>query len=65
MLFEPMIACDRPNCEVEWYHYACARVKNTRAPKRSQICQLCLVEYVLKDALRNSFFSQSLTKSLD
>ena len=44
MLFEPMIAFDRPNCEVEWYHYACARVKNTRAPKHSQICQLCLVE---------------------
>ena len=21
--FKPMIDCDRPNCKVEWYHYAC------------------------------------------
>ena len=20
--FKPMIACDRPNCKVDWYHYA-------------------------------------------
>ena len=40
--FEPMIACDRPNCKVEWYHYACVKV--TRAPKGSWICPPCLVE---------------------
>ena len=40
--FEPRIACDRPNCKVEWYHYACVKV--TRAPKGLWICQPCLVE---------------------
>ena len=40
--FEPMIACDRPNCKVEWYHYACVKV--TRAPKGSWIYPPCLVE---------------------
>ena len=40
--FEPMIVCDRPNCEVEWYHYACVKV--TRAPIDSWICPPCLVE---------------------
>ena len=40
--FEPRIACDRPNCKVEWYHYACVKV--TRAPKGSWVCPPCLVE---------------------
>ena len=31
--FEPMIACDRPNCKVEWYHYAFVKV--IRGPKGS------------------------------
>ena len=39
--FEPMIACDRPDCKVEWCH-ACVKV--TRAPKGSWICPPCLVE---------------------
>ena len=38
--FEPMIACDRPNCKVEWYHY----VKVIHAPKGSWICPPCLAE---------------------
>ena len=37
--FEPMIACDRPGCEIEWYHYACMSI--TRAPKGSWICPKC------------------------
>ena len=40
--FERMFACDRPNCKVEWYYYACVKV--TRAPKGSWICPPCLVE---------------------
>ena len=40
--FEPILACDRPNFKVEWYHYAC--VKLTRAPKASWICPPCLIE---------------------
>ena len=26
-----MIACDKPCCEIEWYHYVCMSI--TRAPK--------------------------------
>ena len=37
-----LTACDRSNCKVEWYHYACVKV--TRAPKGSWICPPCLVE---------------------
>ena len=37
--FEPMIVCDRPNCHVEWYYYACAKV--TRALNGSWICPSC------------------------
>ena len=40
--FEPMIACNRPNCKVEWYYYACVKV--TRAQKGSWICPPCLGE---------------------
>ena len=40
--FKPMIACDRPNCKVDWYHYA--YVKAARAPEGSWICRPCLVE---------------------
>ena len=29
--FEPMIACDGKDCQVEWYHYVCVGI--TRAPK--------------------------------
>ena len=39
---EPVIACDRLNCKVEWYHYECLIV--TRAPRGSWICSPCLVE---------------------
>ena len=37
--FEPMIACDKPGCEVEWYHYVCMSIN--RAPKESWICPKC------------------------
>ena len=40
--FELMIACDRPNCKVEWNHYACGKV--ARVPKGSWICLLSLAE---------------------
>ena len=38
--FEPMIGCDKPGCEIEWYHYTCVNV--TRAPKGSWICPQCI-----------------------
>ena len=38
--FEPMIACDKPGCAIEWYHYSCVNV--TRAPKGKWICANCL-----------------------
>ncbi|XP_047142692.2 uncharacterized protein LOC124816975 [Hydra vulgaris] len=37
--FEPMIACDKPGCKVEWFHYSC--VKITRAPVGPWICNSC------------------------
>ena len=37
--FEPMIACDGKDCQVEWYHYVCVGI--TRAPKGSWICPSC------------------------
>ena len=37
--FEPMIACDGKDCQVEWYHYVCVGI--TRAPKGSWICSSC------------------------
>ncbi|XP_065665637.1 inhibitor of growth protein 4-like [Hydra vulgaris] len=38
--FEPMIACDKPGCKVEWFHYSC--VKSTQAPVGSWICNSCM-----------------------
>ena len=38
--FEPMIACNKPNCTTEWYHYPCVNV--TWAPKGEWICPNCL-----------------------
>ena len=40
--FEPIIACDRPNYKVAWYHYACVKV--TGSQKGSWIFLPCLVE---------------------
>ena len=37
--FEPMIACDKLGCEVEWYRYVCMSI--TRAPKGSWIFPKC------------------------
>ena len=37
--FESMTACDKPGCEIEWYH--CVYMSITRAPKRSWICPKC------------------------
>ncbi|XP_047140341.1 uncharacterized protein LOC124815619 [Hydra vulgaris] len=38
--FKPMIACNKPSCEIEWFHYSCVNV--TRAPKGIWICPNCL-----------------------
>ena len=37
--FKPMIACDKPGCEVEWCYYV--RMSITRAPNGSWICPKC------------------------
>ena len=37
--FEPMISCDKPGREVEWYCKICMLV--TRAPKGSCVCPKC------------------------
>ena len=37
--FDPMIACDAPGCELEWYHYSCVNIK--RAPNGKWICPSC------------------------
>ena len=37
--FKPIIAYDRPNCEVEWYYYT--RVEVTRASESSWVCPPC------------------------
>ena len=34
-----MIACDNPNCTVEWYHYECVGLK--RAPRGNWCCPTC------------------------
>nr|CDS26494.1 dual specificity mitogen activated protein [Hymenolepis microstoma] len=34
-----MIACDAPNCPVEWFHYPCVNL--SVAPKGKWICPLC------------------------
>lgn len=37
--FNPMIACDNTECEIEWYHYSCVNIK--RAPEGSWFCPQC------------------------
>lgn len=37
--FPPMIACEKKDCPIEWYHYSCVNVK--RAPVKSWICPDC------------------------
>ena len=37
--FEPAIACDGKDCQVEWYHYVCVGI--TRAAKGSWIYPSC------------------------
>ena len=34
-----MVACDNPDCAVEWFHYACAGV--TEPPKGKWYCREC------------------------
>lgn len=38
-----MIACDNPNCKIEWYHYSCVGV--TEHPKEDEhwICPFCKI----------------------
>ena len=37
--FGYMIACEAPQCDVQWYHYACVNI--TRAPRGKWICDSC------------------------
>lgn len=37
--FGEMIACDAPNCPIEWFHYPCVNL--SVAPKGKWICPLC------------------------
>ena len=37
--FNPMIACDNINCNIEWFHYTCMNV--TRAPAKKWYCPKC------------------------
>jgi len=34
-----MVACDSPNCPVEWYHCLCVGLKS--APRKKWICPMC------------------------
>uniref|UniRef100_A0A1X7UVF1 PHD-type domain-containing protein n=1 Tax=Amphimedon queenslandica TaxID=400682 RepID=A0A1X7UVF1_AMPQE len=36
-----MIGCDNPSCDIEWFHYACIRIK--RAPKGKWFCPNCII----------------------
>ena len=36
-MFELMITCDKPDCEIEWYQHIC--MSTNRAPKGSWICR--------------------------
>ncbi|XP_066358687.1 PHD finger protein ING1-like [Miscanthus floridulus] len=35
-----MVACDNPNCKIEWYHYGCVGVKEQ--PKGKWYCPNCI-----------------------
>ena len=37
--FLPMIACDGANCKIEWFHYACVKIK--KAPRNNWYCEEC------------------------
>ena len=37
--FLPMIACDGTNCKIEWFHYACVKIK--KAPRNNWYCEEC------------------------
>ena len=39
LCFEPMIVCDKPGCEMEWYHYVCMSI--TITPKGYWIYPKC------------------------
>ncbi|CAH8572783.1 unnamed protein product [Dicrocoelium dendriticum] len=38
-----MIACDNPNCSIEWFHYGCVNL--TVAPKGNWFCPSCIKSY--------------------
>ena len=37
--FLPMIACDGTNCKIEWFYYACVKIK--KAPRNNWHCKEC------------------------
>ena len=37
--FLPMMACDGTNCKIEWFHYACLKIK--KAPRNNWYCEEC------------------------
>jgi inhibitor of growth protein 4 len=37
--FGRMIACDNPQCQIEWFHFAC--VKLEEEPKGKWFCEKC------------------------
>lgn len=37
--YDAMIACDNPQCEIEWYHFTCVGV--TKVPKDEWFCPFC------------------------
>ncbi|XP_003723707.2 uncharacterized protein LOC100892388 isoform X2 [Strongylocentrotus purpuratus] len=40
--YDAMIACDNPQCEIEWYHFTCVGV--TKVPKDEWFCPFCSKE---------------------
>ena len=40
--FNPMIACDGENCEIEWYHYSCVNLVRTPPQDKKWFCPTCL-----------------------
>ena len=40
--FGEMIACDSPNCPVEWFHCACVGIAPGQRPQGLWICPICV-----------------------
>ena len=41
-LSKQMIACDRDNCAIEWWHYECAGLTEQTIPEGDWFCPKCL-----------------------